>query len=336
MEIIIVTTLIILSALCSGLTLGMMSLGVTELERKVSLGDKNAEKILVVRRQGSLLLCTLLLSNTAINSAISVFLSSITTGLIAGVSSTLLIVIFGEIAPQALFSRHALEYGAKSIWIVKSLRFIAYPLAKPVSMFIDWLFGTEAPTRWDKKEIAEIIKTHEASSIDSDESRIIQGALNFSDRRAHDVLTPATVLFMLQDTEVITTSLLIKIHEQAFSRIPVYTETRDHIVGVLYAKQLIGYNAHLANTETVGDLCDRENVMSYRDDTKLDLILNNLLRTKKHMSFVFDEYGNLKGVVTMEDIMEEIINKEILDESDDISNLAEHAKQNLKTKLTLE
>lgn len=248
----------------------------------------------------------------------------------------MLIVIFGEIAPQALFSRHALEYGAKSIWIVKSLRFITYPIAKPVSMFIDWLFGTEAPTRWDKKEIAEIIKTHETSSIDSDESRIIQGALNFSDRRAHDVLTPATVLFMLEDKEVITTSLLIKIHEQAFSRIPIYTETRDHIVGVLYAKHLIGYNAHRANSETVGDLCDRENVLSYRDDTKLDLILNNLLKTKKHMSFVFDEYGNLKGVVTMEDIMEEIINKEILDESDDISNLAEHAKQNLKTKLSVE
>jgi metal transporter CNNM len=323
-----------LSALCSGLTLGMMSLGVSELERKVNIGDENAAKILRVRKHGSLLLCALLLSNTAVNSTISVFLGSVTSGILAGITSTMLIVIFGEIAPQALFSRHALQYGAKVVWIVRALMFVTYPIAKPTSIFIDWLFGKEIPTRWDKKEITEIIKTHEENSIDSDESRIIQGALNFSDKKAHDVLTPATVLFMLSSTEEVTVSVLMKIHEQAFSRIPVYDGTRDNIIGVLYAKSLIGYKTDGA-TKTVGDLCDRDGIMTYRDDTKLDLILNNLLKLKKHMSFVFDEYGNLKGVVTMEDIMEEIIDKEILDESDDISDLQAHAKEKMKARFTI-
>lgn len=328
----ILTILIILSALCSGLTLGMMSLGVAELERKITLGDINASKILRVRKHGSLLLCSLLLSNTAVNSAISVFLGSVTTGLLAGIVSTMIIVIFGEITPQAIFSRHAIKYGSKVVWVVRILMFITYPIAKPMSMFIDWVFGKEMPTRWEKNEITEIIKTHEGI-IDSDESRIIQGALNFSDRVAHDVMTPATVLFMLEEKSIITKELLSQVKEQAFSRIPVYRDSKDHIVGVIYAKKLIG-DEYLKVQVTVGELCDKEHVMSYRDDTKLDLILTNLLKTKRHMSFVFDEYGNLKGVVTMEDVIEEIIDKEILDESDDISDMQAHAKEKMKTKFT--
>ena len=85
--------------------------------------------------------------------------------------------------------------------------------------------------------------------------------------------------------------------------------------------------------KTAGNLCDKEQLLSYRDDTKLDLILNNLLKTKKHISFVFDEYGTLKGIVTMEDVMEEIVGTEIMDENDDVADvlriLAARCRQDL-------
>ena len=134
---------------------------------------------------------------------------------------------------------------------------------------------------------------------------------------------------MLEKNELITKDLLHKIKDQAFSRIPIYDEMRDNIIGILYAKKLIG-DEYSGKNVTVGDLCDREQIMSYRDDAKLDLVLNNLLKTKKHLSFVFDEFGTFNGIVTMEDIVEEIINVEILDESDDVADLQEHAKEKMK------
>lgn len=326
----IVICLLVLSALCSGLTLGMMSLNISELERKVNLGDKDAVRVLKVRRKGSLLLCALLLSNTAVNATISVFLGNLTTGVIAGATATLLIVIFGEITPQALFSREPLKYGARMAWLVEALMWISWLVSKPVSMFIDFIFGKELPTRWDKKEITEIIKTHENGPIDSDEKRIILGALSFSDKRAKDVMTPRTVLFAIDKDRIIDHALLSEIREQGFSRVPVFDGTQDHVVGVLYVKKLIG-SQHILG-KTINELCDKDQVLSYRDDTKLDLILNNLLKTKKHISFVFDEYGTLKGIVTMEDVMEEVIGAEILDESDDVPDMQVLARDKIKNK----
>jgi len=330
---IVLFVLLLLSALCSGLTLGMMSLNVGELERKVNLGDKDAEKVLAIRKSGSRLLCTLLLSNTAVNSTVSVVMGSVTSGLIAGLVSTVLIVIFGEIIPQAMFSRYPLKYGARMSWLVRALMFIVYPAAKPLSIFIDFLFGKELPTMYNKREIAELIKTHEEDTgpIDSDERRIMLGALHFSDKRARDVMAPRPVIFCLPHTEVVTPELLKKIKEEGYSRIPIYLDTRDHIVGVLYAKKLIG-SEHLG--KTTGELSDSSQISVFREDTKLDIILNNLLKTKKHISFVYDEYGSMQGIVTMEDVMEEIINTEILDESDDIADMQAHAIEKAKHKFT--
>ncbi len=328
---IILIILLFLSALFSGLTLGIMGLNLSELKRKVNLGDKNAIKVLSVRKNGSLLLCSLLLANTAINSAISVFMTSIASGIVAGTVSTISIVLIGEIAPQAIFSRHALRFGAKMTWFMKVVMFVMYPFAKPVAMLIDKVFGKEPLTTWDKKEIAEIIKTHEGESIDADENRIIMGALSFSDKTAKSVMTPRTVIFGLERNQIVDADLLKQIREEGYSRIPIYTDVKDHVVGILYAKKLIG-------SEYVGykidDLCNKENILSYRDDAKLDMILSSLIKTRSHMSFIFDEYGTLKGIVTMEDIVEEILKTEIMDESDDIADLQISAKEKIKKKLT--
>lgn len=327
----ILAVLLFLSAMFSGLTLGMMSLSVTELERKITLGDKNATKILKVRKNGSLLLCSLLLANTAVNSAISVFMSSVTTGIIAGAISTISIVLIGEITPQAIFSRHALKYGAKMTWLVRGMMILMWPAAKPVSILIDKLFGKELPTTWDKKEIAEIIKDHEENDIvDSDERRIILGALSFSEKKARRIMTPRTVIFSLCKDTVITEDILRKIKEEGYSRIPIYIDTPDHIMGILLAKSLIG-------NDTIGkileDLCIKNPILSFRDNTKLDIILNNLIKTQQMMSFIFDEHGTFQGLVTMEDIVEEIFKTEIMDESDDVADMQEFAKQNVKMKI---
>jgi metal transporter CNNM len=299
-----------------------MKLDNEELKRKAVLGDNAARKVFAIREEGSLLLCSLLLGNTAVNSAISVTMSSHTTGLIAGLISTLSIVVFGEILPQAFFSRHALKFGSRMVWFARLVTFIMWPIAKPVSMLIDILLGKEIPTRWAKGEIEQIIRDHEKDSIDSDESRIVLGALSFSEKTLQDVMTPRTMLFMLQKDEFLDQSNLKKIQEENFSRIPVYDTTRDTVVGILYAKSLL----HIEGKPQVKDKIKEGEILKFYADTKLDYALNQMISAKHHMSFLYDEYGALRGIVTMEDIIEEILKTEILDESDEIANLQEHAK----------
>ena len=138
--------LLALSALFSGLTLGLMGLDSFELQRKVKLNHHAAAKIYPLRKKGNQLLCTLLIGNVAVNSALAVFLGSITQGVLAGFIATGLIVIFGEIIPQSLFSRHALKLGAKAIPLVYIFHVVFFPLTWPLAKILDSALGGELPT----------------------------------------------------------------------------------------------------------------------------------------------------------------------------------------------
>ena len=214
MDYIIVTLLVIMSGIFSGLTLGYFSLDLAGLERKVNMGDIHAEKVYPIRKRGNLLLCTLLLGNVAVNSAMAVFLSSIATGLVAGLVSTGLIVVFGEIIPQASFSRHALLVGAKMAWFVRLIILILYPLTYPISWILDKILCEEIPTVWGKKELKEIIKQSEDSnktSVDEDEERIVIGALEFSDKLVADVMVKPPNIFTVNSSDLLGATLLEKI-----------------------------------------------------------------------------------------------------------------------------
>jgi len=169
MQYLIVVVLILFSALFSGLTLGLMGLGADELKRKVSLGDKDAVKVYKVRKNGNLLLTTLLIGNVAVNTTLSIFLGSIAAGLTAGLVATGLIVVFGEITPQAIFSKFALKLGAKTAWLVRIFIFVLYPITYPISWILDKSLGDELPTVYSKKELVKIIEEHEGCiAVDSE------------------------------------------------------------------------------------------------------------------------------------------------------------------------
>ena len=323
----IIIGLVIFSALFSGLTLGLMGLNKDELERKIKLGNdesKLAEKVYSVRKNGNLLLCTLLLGNVGVNSVLAVFLGDFGSGLTAVLISTGLITIFGEILPQAFISKHALKVGAKTVFIVRAFQFVLYPIVKPLSMFVDWLVGKEMPTIYSKKEMVEIIKDHEDSKdskIDVDEESIVIGALTFSDKIVSSVMTPKGVIYMLDKNTLLTTELLNEIKDKGHTRIPVYENDNDNIVGVLLSKNLIG-----VTTGIVGDYVTDGKLLKVETDTKLDFMLNHFSQHNSHLSIVTDEYKTVVGIVTLEDVIEEIINREIVDETDNHENMRELAK----------
>ncbi|MDD3006069.1 MAG: hemolysin family protein [Candidatus Pacebacteria bacterium] len=326
--------LIGLSSIFSGLTLGLFTLNKDDLRRKSELGDKRAGGIYDIRKNGNLLLCTLLIGNVTVNSILSILLGSITSGFIASFLAISLIVVFGEILPQAVFARHALRLGSKFIWVVKIFIFILYPVAKPLSMFLDRLLGEELPTVYSKKELAKIIDQQEElleSVIDADEKRIMKGVLSYSEKTAGEIMTPRTSMVAVDFAEEITQENIDALRDSGHSRIPVYRDNPDNIVGILYAKDLIGKKFA---GKKAGDLA-RGNVIFVNPQKRLDDLLNDFKRTRNHLFIVADKFGSVMGIVTIEDVIEEIIGEEIVDEFDKYEDLQEIAISRIGERVVL-
>ncbi|MFH1400336.1 MAG: CNNM domain-containing protein [Nanoarchaeota archaeon] len=316
---VLVVALISLSALFSGLTLGLMTLNPFDLKRKMRLGNVNAAKVYPVRRQGNLLLVTLLLGNVAVNSALAVFLGSLTSGLLASLLATGLIVLFGEILPQAVFSRYALRIGARMVWLVKIFIVIMYPVAKPIAKVLDISLGGELPRLYSKKEFSMIIQEqidHGTSGFAQHEAEIIKGGLSYSEKKVKDIMTPFGKVFCLDATAMFTKDLLLAIHKEGYSRIPVYAGEKAAIIGVLFTKDLA-----IVDPDTGVSVRDvmRKRVFSIKDDDRLDRILKVFSDQRTHILMVRDAQRQVTGIITLEDVLEEIVG-DILDEYDSLED----------------
>lgn len=325
-NVIIVIVLIFLSALFSGLTLGLMSLNAHELKRKMQLGNKDAARVYKVRRQGNLLLTTLLIGNVAVNAVLAIFLGTLAPGIIAGLIATGLIVIFGEIMPQAIFSRYALRLGAKVSWLVQIIIYILYPISYPIAWVLNKILGEELQTIYSKKELMKIIEEHEdakESDLDVDEEKIIKGALTFSGKTVKEVMTPRSVLVRLDYNTKFDNETLEKLRSSSYSRFPVFKDNHDNIIGILYVKQLLRGDI---GKKTAGQIANKK-VTFITQDTKLDNVFKSFISTHVHLFVVRDEFNSVMGVVTLEDILEEIIDDEIMDEDDMHENLRKFARE---------
>ncbi|CAG2063823.1 unnamed protein product, partial [Timema podura] len=149
------------SALFSGLNLGLMSMDQTDLKVISNTGSETerryARAIMPVRKKGNYLLCSILLGNVLVNSSLTIIMDDITSGLVAVIGSTLAIVIFGEITPQAICSRHGLAIGANTIIITKIVMGITFPLAYPISLFLDFMLGAELGNIYTRERLKELV-----------------------------------------------------------------------------------------------------------------------------------------------------------------------------------
>ncbi|MBD3244912.1 MAG: DUF21 domain-containing protein [Candidatus Moranbacteria bacterium] len=326
MDYFIIVLLVLLSGMFSGLTLGLLSIKKNDLERKIKLGDRRAKKIYSIRKNGNFLLCVLLIGNVAVNAAISIYLSNLASGFIAGVIATSLIVLFGEIIPQSFCAKYGFLIGYRLVWLVKIFSFILYPLAAPLAWVLNKILGEEIPTIWSKEELKEIIKTHEDSScsdIDADEERILIGALSFSNKRVRDVMTPRDVVHAYGEHQVLNNTILKEIKKSGFSRIPVYAKRVDNIIGILFVKNLIDIEKNIKISRVV----KRDKIIKVSPNKKIDSLLNLFAKEKKHLAVVF-ERSKFVGVITLEDIVEEVFRIEIVDETDTHEDLRVFAKKN--------
>ncbi|CAK1597317.1 unnamed protein product [Parnassius mnemosyne] len=327
---ILILVCLMFSALLSGLNLGLMSLDRTELKIISNTGTeqerKYARAIMPVRDHGNHLLCSILLGNVAVNSTFTILLDDLTSGLFAVIFSTLAIVLLGEITPQAICSRHGLMVGARSIMITKAVMALTAPLAFPVSKLLDYFLGEEIGSVYNRERLKELVKvTTDINDLDKDEVNIISGALELRKKTVSDVMTKLEDAFMLPITSVLDFETMSEIIKSGYSRIPVYEGSRGNIVTVLFIKDLAFVDPD--DNTPLKTLCQYyQNPCNFVfDDVTLDVMFKQFKEGHKgHMAFVHrinnegegDPFYETIGLVTLEDVIEEMIQAEIVDETD--------------------
>ncbi|TRY92067.1 hypothetical protein DNTS_017523, partial [Danionella cerebrum] len=330
LQVILVSGLLVLSGMFSGLNLGLMALDPMELRIVQSCGTskekKYARKIEPIRSKGNYLLCSLLLGNVLVNTTLTILLDDlIGSGLGAVVASTVGIVIFGEIVPQALCSRHGLAVGANTIVLTKFFMLLTFPVSFPVSKLLDFILGQEIGTVYNREKLVEMLKVTEPyNDLVKEELNIIQGALELRTKTVEDVMTPLRNCFMIHNDAVLDFNTMTEIMESGYTRIPVYDTERSNIVDILYVKDLAFVDPDDCTTLKSVTKFYNHPVHFVFHDTKLDAMLEEFKKGKSHLAIVQkvnsegegDPFYEVLGLVTLEDVIEEIIKSEILDESD--------------------
>ncbi|XP_027035041.2 metal transporter CNNM2 isoform X2 [Tachysurus fulvidraco] len=330
LQVIFISMLLCLSGMFSGLNLGLMALDPMELQIVQNCGterEKNyARKIEPVRSQGNYLLCSLLLGNVLVNTTLTILLDDIAgNGLIAVVMSTIGIVIFGEIVPQAICSRHGLAVGANTIFLTKFFMLLTFPASYPVSKLLDYLLGQEIGTVYNREKLLEMLRvTDPYNDLVKEELNIIQGALELRTKTVEDVMTPLRDCFMLAADAVLDFATVSEIMESGYTRIPVYEVERSNIIDMLLVKDLAFVDPDdCTPLKTVTKFYSHPLHFVF-NDTKLDAMLEEFKKGKSHLAIVQrvnnegegDPFYEVLGIITLEDVIEEIIKSEILDETD--------------------
>ncbi len=311
-----VTALVGMSAIASGLNVALMSLDVTDLKRKAKLGDKRAKSVLPLRRNSHLSLASILLTNVAVISATSLVLDTWLSGLMAGIISTFLIVVFGEVIPQAVFTRHALAFTARVAPLLRLMIIITYPASKSLQLLLDKLLGKEITHLESRQELGIIISEHSeggTSELDVDEVGIMRGALSLSEKRVRDIMTPIKRVFWLMPETVIDGVKIDELKAAGHSRIPILDSAKTRCYGILLLKDLLDIDFD-DRVYRVSDFPLHPTVI-IGSMTALDTLFRKFINAHSHLMPV-ERDDKIVGVVTIEDLIEEIIGHEIEDESD--------------------
>ena len=315
-----------LSNFCSASEMAFSSCNVMRLENARDDGSKRAKIAVYITEHFDDALSAILIGNNLANIGAS-SLASVAVILVTGgdeyawlatIILTVLVIIFGETMPKISAKKNANRTSLKNAYVVRAMMIIFYPLVWLVVSLIKLLTMGMKPEAADAdsdeavEELQSIIETAEDEDVlDEDQSELVQAAIDFSETSAFEVMT-ARVDVQAIDIEDDWDDILAIIEDAPFTRLPVYEGSIDNVIGILYL------NHFLKAMADDGRVDIRKLLMPpcYVYKTmKLPAVLNQLRKAKQHLAIVSDEYGGTLGVVSMEDVLEQIVG-DIWDESD--------------------
>ena len=315
-----------LSNFCSASEMAFSSCNVMRLENARDDGSKRAMIAVYITEHFDDALSAILIGNNLANIGAS-SLASVAVILVTGgdeyawlatVILTALVIIFGETMPKISAKKNANRTSLKNAYVVRAMMIIFYPLVWLVVSLIKLITmgmkpeATDADSDEAVEELQSIIETAEDEDVlDEDQSELVQAAIDFSETSALEVMT-ARVDVQAIDIEDDWDDILAIIEDAPFTRLPVYEGSIDNVIGILYLNHFLKAMADDGRADIRKLLMPPCYVYK---TMKLPAVLNTLRKAKQHLAIVSDEYGGTLGVVSMEDVLEQIVG-DIWDESD--------------------
>ena len=347
-QIILLVFLLITSGLVSGAEVAFFSLTKEVLDSEEEKKSRQMEIIQKMLQKPKRLLATILITNNFINIAIVLLFASIGEVLFSQIENplfvllieigiiTFLILFFGEILPKVYANRNALSFSKTIAFPIYTIdRYFLFFLTIPMSKITRFMESRLAQknNEFSIDKLSQALELTNEEETTKEEHKILQGIVNFGNTDTKQVMCPRIDVFALsEDMEMETIVPLIL--EKGFSRVPVHTDNMDNVVGILYTKDLL---PHLEQPDFKWQKLLKP-PFYVPENKKLDDLLKEFQQKKIHLAVVVDEYGGTSGVITLEDVIEEIVG-DISDEFDDdelvYSKLDDHtfvfdAKINLK------
>lgn len=319
----ILFALLLTSAMISGSEVAFFSLSKTQLNE-----DNQSKKTVLVIQQldrPKKLLATILIINNFINILIVLLFAYLGQFIFSGIESTalrftlevvlvtFLILLFGEVLPKVYANRNALKFASLMVFPIKILNVILSPLSIPLlklTSIVERRLGTKN-SDFSVETLSQALDLTSEEATTKEEQKILQGIVTFGNTETVHVMCPRTDVFAIPESDEFS-DVVKKIIKNGHSRIPVYKENIDTIIGVLYSKDLL---PHL-NKKTFKWAKVLREPFFIPENKKLDDLLKEFQEMKNHLAIVVDEYGGTSGIVTLEDVIEEIVG-DISDEFDD-------------------
>eukprot|EP01103_Thecamoeba_quadrilineata_P007616 TRINITY_DN17467_c0_g1_i1.p1 TRINITY_DN17467_c0_g1~~TRINITY_DN17467_c0_g1_i1.p1 ORF type:complete len:383 (+),score=58.27 TRINITY_DN17467_c0_g1_i1:25-1173(+) len=320
--------LVISGGIFSGLTMAILSQDRLDLEILSKSGTENeisqANRILPLVNRHHLVLVTLLLANAVCSESLPIFLDAILNEYASVIISVTAVLIAGEIIPQAVCSRYGIAIGAALSWFVWGLIGIFFIVSFPIGKLLDLLLGDEKFVFYRRNELKELVSIHqikedEDTGLTLDEVSIIRGAIDLKEMCVSKAMTSIEKTFMLSFDEKLTPQTIYKIVESGHSRIPVYRQSRENVIGMILSKKLLTIKPR---DEIPVSKLEILRVPVVNAKMTMYAMMNLFQTGKSHLALVVDPVDHLtvQGIITIEDVLEELVG-DISDETDVIRSL---------------
>lgn len=320
-----IVVLLFCSALISGAEVALFSLSQKDIDETLQENNSKGKIIAKLVEKPKKLLATLLVANNFINISIILLFSFVGETIFSGVTApllkfilevltaTFLILLFGEVLPKVYASRNNTKFAKLVAYPVAFLDKLLSPISLPLrvaTIFLHNKLGKQK-TNFSVDQLSQALELTASDETSTEEQKILEGIVSFGNTDTRQVMSPRIDIFALEIDESFAV-ICPKIIEKGYSRIPVYRDNIDQIEGVLFVKDLL---PHINTNEFDWKSLLREPFF-VPENKKLDNLLKDFQRMKRHLAIVVDEYGGTSGLVSLEDVIEEIVG-DISDEFDD-------------------
>ncbi|PKA97975.1 protein involved in gliding motility GldE [Flavobacteriaceae bacterium MAR_2009_75] len=321
----ILVLMLICSALISGAEVAFFGLSATEVKDVAEKKSPQGNIIVKLLERPKKLLATILIANNAINIGVVLLFSSVGDSLFANVElewarfvlevvvATFLILMFGEILPKVYANRNRIAFAHLMAFPLKLLDVLFSPLSLPMRSGTLFLYNKLGKQRSNLSidHLSQALELTDEGDTTKEEQKILEGIVSFGNTDTKQVMRPRIDIFALSE-DMKFPEVMMEIKKNGYSRIPVFSENMDNVLGVLYVKDLLPY----IDRKTFNWMSLIREPYFVPENKKLDDLLLEFQEKKNHLAVVVDEYGGTSGIVTLEDIIEEIVG-DITDEFDD-------------------